>query len=101
MTTKVYEENFRDPQITAGEEANANAMKAEEKANLDLIPRGFRQDNKQQLEDIKGEITKTNERLDEAEERTMKVEERVQNTEQKYKGPPLLDKGRGFPHRLE
>lgn len=71
-----------DTQTTASKQANA--MPGEEKVDLDLILRelrGFRQDNKQQLEDIKGEISKTNVRLDEAEERIMKVEERVQNTE--------------------
>ena len=42
----------------------------------------FRQDNKKQLEDIKGEITKTNVRLDEAEARIVENEERLQNVEE-------------------
>lgn len=49
----------------------------EEPANLTLILRelrDFRQDNKKQLEDIKGEITKTNARLDEAEARIVENE---------------------------
>ncbi len=69
-------------QITASK--HANTTPSEEVADLDLILRelrGFRQDNKLQLEDIKGEIKKTNARLDEAEERIIKAEERIQNTE--------------------
>lgn len=54
-------------------------------ADLDLILtelRGFRQENKVQLEGIKEEIRKANTRLDEAEERIEKTEERIQNTEE-------------------
>lgn len=57
----------------------------EEPVNLTLILRvlrDFRQDNKKQFEDIKGEITKTNSRLDEAEARIVENEERLQNTEE-------------------
>lgn len=56
----------------------------EETANLDMILRelrSFRRDNREQLEDIKGEIVKTNTRLDEAEERIVNAEVRIQNTE--------------------
>lgn len=56
----------------------------QETVGLDLILqelRGFRQDNKEQLDDIKEEIKKTNTRLDTAEERIVKAEERIQNTE--------------------
>lgn len=44
--------------------------------------RGFRQENKEQLETIREEIIKANTRLDEAEERIEKAEERIQNTEE-------------------
>lgn len=44
--------------------------------------RGFRQENKEQLEAIKEEIMKANARLDEAERRIEKAEERIQNTEE-------------------
>lgn len=44
--------------------------------------RGFRQENKEQLEAIKEEIVKANARLDEAEGRIEKAEERIQNTEE-------------------
>lgn len=42
----------------------------------------FRQDNKKQFEDIKGEIAKTNLRMDEAEARIVVNEERLQSTEE-------------------
>lgn len=51
---------------------------------LDLILqelRGFRQDNKEQLEDIKEEIKKTNPRLDKAEECIVNAKDRIQNME--------------------
>lgn len=54
-------------------------------ADLDLILRelrGFRQENKEQLEIIKEEIAKVNNRLDEAEGRIEEAEERIQNTEE-------------------
>ncbi|KAJ8348998.1 hypothetical protein SKAU_G00277150 [Synaphobranchus kaupii] len=54
-------------------------------ADLELILkelRGFRQENKEQLEAIKEEILKANTRLDEAEGRIEKAEERIQNTEE-------------------
>lgn len=54
-------------------------------ADLDLILqeiRGFRQENKVQLETITEEILKVNTRLDEVEERIEKAEERIQNTEE-------------------
>lgn len=54
-------------------------------ADLDLILqeiRGFRQENKAQLDVIKEEITKVNIRLDEAEGRIEKTEERIQNMEE-------------------
>lgn len=54
----------------------------EETTDLDMILwelKGFRQDNEKQLEDIKGEIVRTNTWL--GEERKMNVEERIQNTE--------------------
>lgn len=54
-------------------------------AYLELILReirGFRQENKEQLETIKEEIVKVKTRLDEAEGRIEKVEERIQNTEE-------------------
>lgn len=57
----------------------------EETVNLNLILREireFRQDNNKQLEDIKGEIVKTNLRLDEAEARIVGAEERLQNVEE-------------------
>lgn len=66
------ERPWGDPQTTASKQANV--MPDEERADLDLILwelRGFRRDNKQQLEDVKEEILKTNERLDEAEQRIM------------------------------
>lgn len=53
-------------------------------ADLELILqelRGFRQENKAQLETIRGEIGKVNARLDEVEGRIDKAEERIQNTE--------------------
>ena len=53
-------------------------------ADLELILqelRGFRQENKGQLETIREEIIKANTRLDEAEGRIEKAEERIQNTE--------------------
>ena len=55
-----------------------------EPANLTAILRElrkFRQDNKEQLDDIKGEIAKVNSRLDDAEARIMGNEERLQNAE--------------------
>lgn len=57
----------------------------EESVNLTLILReirDFRQDSKKQFEDIIGEITKTNSRLDEAEVRIMENEERLQHAEE-------------------
>lgn len=57
----------------------------EESVSLTVILReirDFRQDSKKQFEDIKGEITKTNSRLDEAEARIMENEERLQNAEE-------------------
>uniref|UniRef100_A0A1A8JYV8 Uncharacterized protein n=1 Tax=Nothobranchius kuhntae TaxID=321403 RepID=A0A1A8JYV8_NOTKU len=44
--------------------------------------RGFRQENKEQLEKIREEITHLNARMDEMEGRIEKTEERVQNTEE-------------------
>lgn len=75
------------------EEANAsspvasqagNVMDGEEPVNLTLILReirDFRKDIKK-LEDIKGELAKTNTRLDKAEVRIEGNEERLQNTEE-------------------
>lgn len=54
-------------------------------ADMELILcelRGFRQENKEQLETIKEEIVKVNTRLEEAERRIGKAEERIQNTEE-------------------
>lgn len=54
-------------------------------ADLDLILqelRGFRQENKEQLETIKEELVKVNTRMDEAEGRIVSAEERIQNTEE-------------------
>lgn len=54
-------------------------------ADLELVLqelRGFRQENKEQLETIKEEIVKANTRLDEAEGRIEKAEERIQNTDE-------------------
>ena len=64
--------------------ADAASPDGEPTANLALILqelRDFRQDNKFQLEEIKGEITKTNNRLEEAEDRIEKAEERLLNVE--------------------
>ncbi len=69
---------------TQNENANAASHDGEPTANLCLILqelRDFRQDNKSQLEEIKGEITRTNTRLEEAEDRIEKAEERIQNVE--------------------
>lgn len=57
----------------------------EKPADLALILkeiRDFTQDNKKQLEDIKGEIAKTNLRMDEAEARIVGNEERLQSMEE-------------------
>ena len=56
----------------------------EEEVNLALILRelrDFRQDNKKHMQDLKGEIAKTNARVDEAEARIVGSEERLQNVE--------------------
>ena len=65
-------------------EATTQTMSVGKSVHLETILqelRGFRQDNKEQLEEIKEEIVKTNTRLDEAEGRITKAEERIQNTE--------------------
>lgn len=46
--------------------------------------RAFRQENKEQLDGIRGEITKVNKRLDEAEERILSVEDKTQNMEEAF-----------------
>lgn len=64
--------------------APASESNSSESGDLELILQeltGFCQDHKEQLEDIKGEITKMNTGLNEAAERVMDSEERVQNTE--------------------
>lgn len=82
----------RQRNAKANVSANANKLTEEttqtmsdgESVHLETILhelRGFRQDNKEQLEEIKEEIVKTNSRLDEAEDRITKAEERMQNTE--------------------
>ncbi|KAJ0059992.1 hypothetical protein NL108_017775 [Boleophthalmus pectinirostris] len=48
--------------------------------------RDFRQENREQLEGIKDDIAKVNNRLEEAEERIEKAEERIQNTEDAMAG---------------
>ena len=57
----------------------------EEEVDLALILRelrGFRQDNKKQMQELKGEIAKTNARVDQAESRIVGNEERLQNVEE-------------------
>ena len=86
-----------DSEVQRCEEAKANVSSptdshdadgmdgGEEPVNLTVILkeiRDFRQDNRHQLEEIKGEIAKTNSRLDEAEGRISGNEERLQNAEE-------------------
>lgn len=88
--TEVHEDETEqcgsDSQANASITSGATQMPPprREMTDLDLILRelrDFRRDNKEQLDDIKEEIMRTNTRLDEAEERILKAEERVQNTE--------------------
>lgn len=65
--------------------ANTNSEETGEEVSLNTILteiKSFRQDNKQQLGEIKDEISKAKLRLDEAEERILSVEERTQSVEE-------------------
>lgn len=96
-TSKKTTQNIEKPQEDRSREsspascsssANANHGEGEEEEmeiSLKTIfseIKGFRQDNKQQLTEIKDEIGKTKIRLDEAEERIAKAEERLQSMEE-------------------
>lgn len=81
--TKSREET--DASCHTANQASDNPSGGEHLMNLTVILReicNFRQDVKEQLEDTKGEITKTDTRLDEVGARILENEERRQKTEE-------------------